>query len=101
MGLGSELETEIYSEPSFMPGQKVRALKLVKNDGTVPGCEIGKVLVKKGEEGYVRDIGTYLQRHYVYAVEFVTSGNIVGMLGKELQSAEPVSAAASQKGSAS
>ncbi|MBZ8135256.1 nitrogen fixation protein NifZ [Afifella sp. IM 167] len=89
MGLGdADAEIEIYREPDFRPGTRVRAKKLVKNDGTVGGREIGEILVKKGDEGYVRDVGTYLQRHYVYAVEFLTSGNIVGMLGRELVSAE-------------
>ncbi|BBF92498.1 nitrogen fixation protein NifZ [Blastochloris tepida] len=77
---------EVYDPPAFQPGEKVRATKYVKNDGTYPLKDIGEVLVKKGDVGYVRDIGTYLQRFYVYAVEFVDRGTIVGMRGRELVS---------------
>ncbi|WP_026379574.1 nitrogen fixation protein NifZ [Afifella pfennigii] len=87
MGLGRELESELHRPPAFAPGARVRAEKLVRNDGTFAGREIGEVLARKGEEGYVRDIGTYLQRHYVYAVEFIASGHVVGMLARELISA--------------
>jgi nitrogen fixation protein NifZ len=89
---------EVYDPPVFLPGEKVRATKYVKNDGTYPLKDIGEVLVAKGDVGYVRDIGTYLQRFYVYAVEFVDRGTIVGMRGRELVSldkaaADPVAAA--------
>jgi nitrogen fixation protein NifZ len=85
MGLGREEEVETRSEPKFMPGTKVRSTKYVKNDGTYPGKEIGEELVRKGDEGYVRDIGVFLQRYYIYAVEFVERGTIVGMRGRELK----------------
>lgn len=84
MGLGKEEEIEVYSAPRFMPGTKVRSKKYVKNDGTFAGKEIGDVLVRKGDVGYVRDIGTYLQVYYIYAVEFVELGTVVGMRGREL-----------------
>ena len=42
------------------------------------------MLVRKGDVGYVRDIGTFLQRYYIYAVEFVETGVVVGMRGREL-----------------
>lgn len=86
MGLGREQEVEIFREPVFKPGEKVRATKYVKNDGTYPRREIGDILVGKGDVGYVRDIGVFLQQFYVYAVEFVERGTIVGMRGKELVS---------------
>lgn len=79
-------EVEIFDPPVFEPGEKVRALKYIRNDGTVPGREIGEFVVAKGEVGYVRDIGTFLQRFYVYAVEFVDSRSIVGMRAAELES---------------
>ncbi|MFM2407076.1 MAG: hypothetical protein RL223_4956, partial [Pseudomonadota bacterium] len=41
-------------------------------------------LVHKGDIGYVRSIGTFLQQFYIYAVEFVDSGHQVGMRAKEL-----------------
>ncbi len=45
-------------------------------------------IVRKGDVGYVRDIGTFLQQFYIYAVEWVDRGTIVGMRGKELISAD-------------
>jgi nitrogen fixation protein NifZ len=76
---------DLQSPVAFLPGAKVRATRLVKNDGTFAGKEIGEVLVTKGELGYVRDVGTFLQRHYVYAVELIERGTVVGMLAGELQ----------------
>jgi nitrogen fixation protein NifZ len=65
---------------------------MVRNDGTFAGRDIGAVLVKKGDLGYVRDVGTFLQRHYVYAVEFYERGAVVGMRARELQDAEGTAA---------
>ena len=84
MGLGREEEVEIRKPPEFKPGERVRAKRLVKNDGTYPRKEIGEPLVHKGDTGYVRDIGTFLQMFYIYAVEWTERGTIVGMRGKEL-----------------
>lgn len=86
MGLGREQDVEVFREPVFRPGEKVRSIKYVKNDGTYPRKEIGEILAGKGDIGYVRDIGTFLQQFYIYAVEFVDRGTIVGMRGKELES---------------
>jgi nitrogen fixation protein NifZ len=77
-------DVEVYAPPSYLPGDRVRARKSVKNDGTLPGREIGEIVVTKGELGYVRDVGTFLQRFYVYAVEFVDRGAVVGMRAREL-----------------
>lgn len=85
MGLAKEEEPETFSPPQFMPGQKVRSIRYVKNDGTVFGRDVGEILVKKGDEGYVRDVGMFLQRYYIYAVDFVERGSIVGMRGRELR----------------
>jgi nitrogen fixation protein NifZ len=85
MGLGKEEEIEVYGPPKFLPGTKVRSTKYVKNDGTYAGKEIGEVLVTKGAVGYVRDIGMYLQIYYIYAVEFIELGTVVGMRARELQ----------------
>ena len=84
MGLGREQDVEICDPPTFMPGMKVRSLKNIRNDGTYPRREVGDILVRKGEIGYVRDIGTFLQQFYIYAVEWIDSGTLVGMRGKEL-----------------
>ncbi|HXX66189.1 MAG TPA: nitrogen fixation protein NifZ [Polyangiaceae bacterium] len=85
MGLGKEEEIETRGEPLFRPGVKVVSTKYVKNDGTYAGRDIGEVLVRKGDIGYVRDIGTFLQRYYIYAVEFIETGVVVGMRGRELE----------------
>ncbi|MUT27131.1 MULTISPECIES: nitrogen fixation protein NifZ [Mesorhizobium] len=84
MSLRREQDVEIHSAPRFMPGERVRATRHIKNDGTYPGKEIGENLVRKGDEGYVRDIGTFLQQFYIYAVEWVDRGTVVGMRAREL-----------------
>ena len=76
---------EITAEPIFDYGQKVRSIKTIRNDGTFPGKDIGEVLVKKGDIGYVTSIGTFLQQYYIYGVEIVETGYRVGMRGKELE----------------
>ena len=80
---------EISAAPFFAFGEKVRAKRVIRNDGTYAGKEIGEVLAKKGEEGYVVSIGTFLQQFYIYGVEFVESGNRVGMKRKELEPVIP------------
>lgn len=77
-------EIEVYRNPVYMPGDKVISKKNVKNDGTMFGKEIGEVVVKKGDVGYVRDIGVFLQQFYIYAVDFLERGSVVGMREREL-----------------
>ncbi len=96
MGLGREEAVEIFADPLYMPGAKVVSRKHIRNDGTYPRKDIGEIIVRKGDVGYVRDIGTFLQQFYIYAVEWVERGTIVGMRGKELapfDSLKPESAA--------
>ncbi|RCJ29042.1 nitrogen fixation protein NifZ [Nostoc minutum NIES-26] len=81
-------ELELDLPPVFEIGEKVRVRKLLKNDGTFPGQEIGAVLAKKGDIGYVASIGTYLQSSYIYAVHFLNTGFVVGCKKKELESVE-------------
>jgi nitrogen fixation protein NifZ len=76
---------ELNDPPFFNYGEKVRSKRAVRNDGTYAGREIGDILVKKGEEGYVVSIGTFLQQFYIYGVEFFGSGNRVGMKRRELE----------------
>lgn len=78
---------ELVGPPLYNFGQKVRTKITVRNDGTYAGKEIGEVLAKKGDEGYVVSIGTFLQQFYIYGVEFMESGNRVGMKRKELEAA--------------
>ncbi len=61
-----------------------------RNDGTFPGKDIGEVLVKKDEVGYVVSIGTFQQQFYIYGVEFLGTGYRVGMKRKELEIAETI-----------
>jgi nitrogen fixation protein NifZ len=79
---------EINDPPQFTYGDKVRSLKNVKNDGTVPGSEIGDLLVKKGDIGYVNSIGTFLQQFYIYGIDFIERKRVVGMRAKELELVE-------------
>lgn len=80
---------ELADPPFFSFGEKVRAKRTIRNDGTYAGKEIGEILAKKGEVGYVVSIGTFLQQFYIYGVEFTESGNRVGMKRKELDLAVP------------
>lgn len=75
---------EIAHPPRFEMGERVISRSVVRNDGTYNGRDIGEVLVHKGEVGFVRSIGTFLQQFYIYAVEFTGSGHRVGMRAKEL-----------------
>lgn len=100
MGLGREQDVEIRRAPAFQPGEHVRATRHVKNDGTYPGAEIGENLVRKGDVGYVRDIGTFLQQFYIYSVEWIDRGTLVGMRARELASLDRTDAAGSANGQA-
>ncbi len=75
---------EIAHPPRFEMGERVASRTVIRNDGTYTGKDIGEVLVHKGDVGYVRSIGTFLQQFYIYAVEFTASGHQVGMRAKEL-----------------
>jgi nitrogen fixation protein NifZ len=77
---------EIDQEPQFNYGEKVISTKNIRNDGTYPNREIGDVLVKKGDYGYVASIGTFLQQFYIYGVDFAERGVLVGMKARELHS---------------
>lgn len=77
-------EIELASPPRFTYGERVVARSVVRNDGTYNGRDVGEVLVRRGEVGYVTAIDTFLQQFYIYAVDFVESGHRVGMLAKEL-----------------
>lgn len=86
---------ELNNPPLYNYGQRVRARRTVRNDGTFMGKEIGEVLCNKGDEGYVVSIGTFLQQFYIYGVEFVSTGYRVGMKRKEIDPVEIVKEAKS------
>ena len=75
---------EIYDAPVFERGDRVRATRNVRNDGTFPGAAMGEVLIEAGEMGYVHSVGTYLNRYYIYGVEFLARRRVVGMRANEL-----------------
>lgn len=75
---------EVDAPPRFEIGERVACRYLIRNDGSYCGRDIGDVLVQRGDIGWVRSIGSFLQRYYIYAVEFPDSGLKVGMRAKEL-----------------
>ena len=75
---------ELNDPPIYNYGEKVRAKRTIRNDGTYAGKDIGDILCKKGDKGFVVSIGTFLQQFYIYGVEFTETGNRVGMKRKEL-----------------
>lgn len=81
-------EIELFGPPAFEMEQKVRVKKLIRNDGTFPGKEIGEHLAKKGDVGYIVSIGTYLQTYYIYAVHFLERNVVVGCRKKELEAVD-------------
>ena len=81
-------ELELHLPPVFDIGDKVRIRKLIKNDGTFPGKQVGEVLANIGDIGYIVSIGTYLQTAYIYAVHFLDKGYVVGCRKRELEAIE-------------
>lgn len=71
--------------PRYEYGTGVRVVRNLRNDGTYPGLPTGRLLVRRGSTGYVRDVGTYLQDQLIYTVDFVELGMIVGCREQELQ----------------
>ena len=80
--------SELYGPPAFEPGDKVHAIREIRNDGTYPGLAMGEFLIHRGDVGYVKSVGTYLNRFYVYAIDFVDRGMLVGMRTHEIESLE-------------
>lgn len=74
--------------PSYEYGEAVRLVRNVRNDGTYPGEPTGRLLIRRGSVGYVRDVGTFLQDQIIYSVEFVEAGRVVGCREQELQPAD-------------
>lgn len=85
-----QVMSELHDDPAYEPGDKVKAMRAVRNDGTYPGVPMGGFLIQPGDVGYVKSVGTYLNRFYVYAVDFVDRGILVGMRTHELECLEYV-----------
>jgi nitrogen fixation protein NifZ len=60
----------------------------VRNDGTYPGTETGKLLVKRGTVGYVQNVGTFLQDQIIYSVHFIDINRVIGCREEELLGAD-------------
>jgi nitrogen fixation protein NifZ len=71
--------------PKFEYGQAVRVIRNLRNDGTYPGEATGRLLVRRGSVGYVRDVGTFLQDQLIYSVDFIENRRMVGCREQELQ----------------
>jgi nitrogen fixation protein NifZ len=71
--------------PKFEYGEKVRVVRNLRNDGTYPGKPTGRLLIRSGSVGFVRDVGTFLQDQLIYSVDFLDSGLRVGCREQELQ----------------
>jgi nitrogen fixation protein NifZ len=63
----------------------VRVIRNLRNDGTYPGEPTGRLLVRRGSVGYVRDVGTFLQDQLIYSVDFIEQQRLVGCREQELQ----------------
>jgi nitrogen fixation protein NifZ len=74
--------------PDFDYGDRVRVLRNVRNDGTFPGLDRGKLLVRRGSVDFVRDIGTFRQDRIVYSIHFIDEDRLVGCREDELQPAD-------------
>ena len=71
-------------KPSFSYGTEVRLTRNVRNDGTYPGEEVGRLLVRRGAVGAIYDVGSYLQDQIIYRVHFLDEGRTVGCREEEL-----------------
>ena len=74
--------------PKFEYGDEVRVIRNVRNDGTYPGEETGRLLIRRGSIGYVRDVGTFLQDQLIYSVDFFDEQRMVGCREQELQAVD-------------
>jgi nitrogen fixation protein NifZ len=71
--------------PKFEYGEAVRVVRNIRDDGTFPGESRGRLLIRRGSVGYVRDVGTFLQDQLIYTVDFIEDGRMVGCREQELQ----------------
>jgi nitrogen fixation protein NifZ len=72
----------------FDYGDPVRVTRNVRNDGTYPGTDVGKLLVRRGSVGFVMNVGTFLQDQIIYTVNFLDQDRIVGCREEELIGAD-------------
>jgi nitrogen fixation protein NifZ len=76
----------IAGKREFKPGDAVRSLTQITNDGLYPHRDIGETLVYRGDTGVVRERWSFLGEAY-YTVEFFAHASVVIMRGHEMASA--------------
>ena len=64
-------------EPRFASDDAVRVIRNIRNDGTYPGQPTGALLVRRGNVGFVRHIGVFLQDQIIYTVHFLEAGGLI------------------------
>lgn len=70
--------------PVYSYGDEVRVIRNLRNDGSFPGVDKGQLLVRRGETGHVRNLGTFLQDQIIYTVHFIQADIQVGCREEEL-----------------
>lgn len=73
----------IPGKREFKPGDAVRSLTRVTNDGIHPHRDIGEALVNGGDIGVVRESWSFLGDAY-YTVEFFARAAVVILRGPEM-----------------
>lgn len=77
------------SEQYFEYGEAVRVIRNIRDDGTFPGAQRGKMLIPRGSIGFVRNRGTFLQDQVIYEIHFIDCGGmVVGCREEELIAAD-------------
>jgi len=79
-----ELSIEEKDEHNFKLNQKVKALKDIKNDGTFPEGKRGDILIKAGQEGYIKEISEFLFRPAIM-VHFLKENRVIGFRPSEIE----------------
>jgi nitrogen fixation protein NifZ len=75
---------DIAGNREFKPGDAVRSLTRVTNDGIYPHRDIGDTLVDGGDIGAVRQSWSFLGEAY-YTVEFSAQAAVVILRGQEME----------------
>jgi nitrogen fixation protein NifZ len=70
-------------EREFKPGDAVRSLTRIVNDGTYPHRDFGEVLVHHGDAGFVRESWSFLGEVY-YTVDFAARAAVVILRDREM-----------------
>lgn len=70
--------------PRFDYGDEVRVIRNLRNDGSFPGKDKGDLLIRRGQVGHVRNIGTFLQDQIIYTVHFIEEDLQVGCREEEV-----------------